>query len=128
MLDGRVQSGIGMNSPVLTDACDPQESHAQSARFSLDSCSSVARNCRGLACAPSAALRLQKQTRIRFSLILSAQLYSEAVRIFDIKTVRARLHFQTATLQLGCHSASYALIFVPVGNRKANVIDDRRTW
>jgi hypothetical protein len=37
-------------------------------------------------------------TRIRLSLILSAQLYSEAVRILDIQTVRARLHFQTATL------------------------------
>jgi len=67
--------------------------------ISLESCSSVARNCRGLGLrATSAALRLRMQTRIRLSLILSAQLYSEAVRILDIKTVRARLHFQTATL------------------------------
>jgi len=50
------------------------------------------------ACATSAALRLKIQRPIRLSLILSAQLYAEAVRILDIKTVRARLHFQTATL------------------------------
>ena len=48
--------------------------------------------------ATSAAVRLKMQTRIRLSLILSAQLYSVAVWILDIKTVRARLHFQTATL------------------------------
>ena len=49
-------------------------------------------------CATSAAMRLKMQTRIRLSLILSAQLYSEAVWILDIKTVRAGLHLQTATL------------------------------
>jgi hypothetical protein len=48
--------------------------------------------------ATSAAVRLKMQTRIRLSLIFSAQLYSVAVWILDIKTVRARLHFQTATL------------------------------
>jgi hypothetical protein len=41
------------------------------------------------ACATSAALRLKMQTRIRLSLILSAQLYSVAIWILDIKTVRA---------------------------------------
>jgi len=43
-------------------------------------------------------VRAPMQTRIRLSLVLSAQLYSEAVWILDVKTVRARLHFQTATL------------------------------
>src|ERR1700674_1971246 len=65
-------------------------------------------------------------TRVKLLLVLSSDLHYKAVWILDVETARGRPHFQPATLQLGFHLIPDAPIIVPAGNRKADVIDDRR--
>ena len=57
---------------------------------------------------------------------LSAQLKRKTVWIVNVETVFGRSRILSAALNLGLHSFPDTLIVVPVCEREADVIDDRR--